>query len=37
LSAGRGAHRMTLETFIVIGIILAMVPVALADFTDDKK
>jgi hypothetical protein len=28
---------MTLETFIVIGIILAMIPVALADFTDDKQ
>ncbi len=27
---------MPLEAFIVIGIILAMMPVALADFTDDN-
>jgi hypothetical protein len=28
---------MPLEAFIVIGIILAMIPVALADFTDDNN
>jgi len=28
---------MPLEAFIVIGIILAAIPVALADFTDDNK